>query len=156
MGIGGRVVGEESVLIHKVACEQVFPILLPETHVSGRVSWSMQHLDDPASKIDSISIAENSGWSPLEKLVGVHIVTLRQITAVDNHLLDLFQGERKFTVEPVQFVRMGIELREITVPSDMVPVNMRCDCDDRFACQLHNLFMDIAYTQSGIDKQAVL
>jgi hypothetical protein len=57
-------------------------------------------------------------------------------------------------MQPVQFSIVGIEVGEISVASDMVPMDMGGDGDDWFIGKAHHFIVNIADAQSCIDEQA--
>ena len=60
---------------------------------------------------------------------------------------------RVTTRQPPQFLFMGIEIRKIFMPSDMIPMDMRGNSRNQLVCQLHHLIINITDPKPRIDQQ---
>jgi hypothetical protein len=96
----------------------------------------MQHSHTAPSEVNFVAVRENPCRCALKELVGADIIPLRQNTAVDHHVPDLFYGKRELAIQPIKLLAVRIKVGEIFMSADMVPVDVGGDGDDGLVRQL--------------------
>ena len=109
-----------------------------------------------ASQMDGLPAPEHSGGSALEKFVGVHVITLRQLAAVRHIAPYQLNGLGKAPLEPGQLRCMGVKVRVVAVPADVVPVDMGGHRRHRAPGQRSHHRRDIADAQPRVNEQGAV
>ena len=109
-----------------------------------------------ASQMDGLPAPEHSGGSALEKFVGVHIVALRQLAAVGHIAPYQLNGLGKAPLEPGQLRLVGVKVRVVAVPADVVPVDMGGHRRHRAPGQRRHHRRDIADAQPRVNEQSAV
>ena len=109
-----------------------------------------------ASQMDGLPAPEHPGGSALEKFVGVHVIALRQLTAVRHITPNQLDGLRKAPLEPGQLRFMGVKVRVVAVPADVVPVDMGGHRRHRAPGQSSHHRRDIADAQPCVNEQSAV
>lgn len=151
LGVGGGEPGGEQSLVDQVPGEQVAPLRLPEAHVARGMAGGVEHLEISVSQMDGLPAPEHPGWGALEKFVGVHVVALGQLAAVGHIAPNQLNGLGKAPLEPGQLRFMGVKVRVVAVPADVVPVNVGGHRCHRPPGQSRHHRRDIADTQACVN-----
>ena len=77
-----------------------------------------------ASQMDGLPAPEHPCRGALEKFVGVHVITLRQLAAVRHIAPNQLNGLGTAPLEPGQLRLVGVKVRVVAVPADVVPVDV--------------------------------
>ena len=109
-----------------------------------------------ASQMDGLPAPEHSGGSALEKFVGVHVITLRQLAAVRHIAPYQLNGLGKAPLEPGQLRFMGVKVRVVAVPADVVPVDVGGHRRHRAPGQRSHHRRDIADAQPRVNEQSAV
>ena len=88
----------------------------------------------------------------LEKLIGIHVVPLRQLTAVCDIAPDQLYGLGEAPLQPGQFRFMGVKVRVVSVSPDVVPVDVGGHRRHRPPGQWGYHLGDIAYAKPCINE----
>ena len=109
-----------------------------------------------ASQMDGLPAPEHSGGSALEKFVGVHVITLRQLAAVGHIAPYQLNGLGKAPLEPGQLRLVGVKVRVVAVPADVVPVDMGGHRRHRAPGQSSHHRRDMADAQACVNEQGAV
>ena len=109
-----------------------------------------------ASQMDGLPAPEHSGGSALEKFVGVHVITLRQLAAVRHIAPYQLNGLGKAPLEPGQLRFMGVKVRVVAVPADVVPVDVGGHRRHRAPGQRSHHRGDITDAQACVNEQGAV
>lgn len=109
-----------------------------------------------ASQMDGLPAPEHSGGSALEKFVGVHVITLRQLAAVGHIAPYQLNGLGKAPLEPGQLRLVGVKVRVVAVPADVVPVDVGGHRRHRAPGQRRHRRGDIADAQACVNEQGAV
>ena len=109
-----------------------------------------------ASQMDGLPAPEHSGGDALEKFIGVHVVALRHLTAVGHIAPNQLNGLRKAPLEPGQLGFVGVKVRIVAVPADVVPVDVGGHRRHRSLGQSRHHRGDIADAQTCVNEQGAV
>ena len=106
------------------------------------MSRCVDDLNFPPAKIQMITVVKNSLRHTLKDLISVNVKIRRKIARKPRQILpDGLQRYRKTDEQPFLFRFVYGDMIKITVSSDVIPMDMRCnDLDRQFRQTVHNIF----------------
>ena len=116
----------------------------------------MQYLNIPPAYIYSFIAMQDFRRRSLKKPVSIDIKPFRKVTSIRHICFDSLNRLRKSAVQPVKLIRMRIKIREIPMPADMVPMDVRRNRCYMLIGQFNNFVIYIADPQTRIDQQTPL